>query len=143
MKARLLLLSCVFSMVVLPSVRVLAQQFHEDVAVERVNVYLTAIDKKGQFVTDLKPDELVIKENGVVQAVTNFANLSLQSNDPLGEKDVPITVAFLIDSSESMSAGIQRYTKIDIVKNASFRLLDELREQDQMMLISFNEMPTE
>jgi Ca-activated chloride channel homolog len=119
-----------------------AQQVQESVKVELVNVYLSATDSKGQFVTDLKPDDLLLKEDGVPQSITHFANFAADGTGKLGEKDVPLTVAFVIDTSTSMGAVLPTgEQKINIVKNAAFRLLQELRQEDKMMLIGFDENP--
>ncbi len=115
----------------------------ETVRVDLVNVYLSATDSKGHFITDLKPDELILKENGTAQSITHFSNFANEQSDKLGEKDVPLTLALVIDKSESMSSEVQGTNKLDIVKNAAFRLLDELRANDRMTLISFNDMPAE
>lgn len=119
-----------------------AQQVRESVQVEVVNVYLTATDSKGHFITDLKPEDIELKEDGIKQDITHFANFSAQGSEKLGEKDVPLTVAFVIDTSTSMGAGLSGgQQKIDIVKNAAFRLVEELREEDRMALIRFDENP--
>lgn len=119
-----------------------AQSVRESVQVELVNVYLTATDSKGHFITDLKPEDLELTEDGIKQDITHFANFSAQGSDKLGEKNVPLTVAFVIDTSTSMSAGLSGgQQKIDIVKNASLRLVDEMREEDRMSLIVFDENP--
>ena len=87
---------------VLISFTVLAQEFTENLNVDIVNVYLTATDSKGNFVKTLTIDDFILKEDGVAQPLTNFANFSNESSDKLGEKDVPLTIAFVIDSSNSM-----------------------------------------
>ncbi len=120
-----------------------AQTFYERLNVDLVNVYLTATDQKGQFITDLTPQDFILKEDGVEQAITNFANFSLESSDKLGEKNVPLTIAFVIDSSNSMAEKISGHQKLDIVKNAAFRLIDELKPEDKTMLVAFNEFADE
>src|SRR5687767_13082545 len=113
-----------FSFSVLFTTLTAGQQLQEKVSVDLVNVYLSAVDSKGQFVTDLKLDELVLKENGSAQSITHFSNFTLERSDKLGEKDVPLTIALVMDKSESMSSDVQGTTKIDIVKNAAFRMID-------------------
>ena len=136
---RLLAVSAFLSLVALSW----SQNIRETIKVDLVNVYLSATDSKGHFITDLKPEELILKENGTAQSITHFSNFASEQSDKLGEKDVPLTLALVIDKSESMSAEIQGTNKLDIVKNAAFRLLDELRANDRMTLISFNDMPAE
>jgi Ca-activated chloride channel homolog len=125
------------------SFAVFAQDFTENLNVDIVNVYLTATDSKGNFVKTLTLDDFILKEDGVAQPITNFANFSNESSDKLGEKDVPLTIAFVIDSSNSMAYQISGQQKLDIVKNAAFRLIDELKPEDQVELIAFNEFTDE
>jgi Ca-activated chloride channel family protein len=120
-----------------------AQDVHENLSVNLVNVYLSAMDSKGHFITDLKPGDLILKENGAAQSITHFSNFTQEESDKLGEKDVPLTLALVMDKSTSMGMTIQGSNKMDIVKNAAFRLLDELKKDDRMMLISFNDLPSE
>jgi VWFA-related protein len=122
---------------------VFAQEFTENLNVDIVNVYLTATDSKGNFIKNLVVEDFILKEDGVAQPITNFANFSNESSDKLGENGVPLTVAFVIDSSNSMSQLISSQQKLDIVKNAAFRLIDELKQEDQMMLVAFNEFTDE
>jgi len=119
------------------------QGIHERVVVDLVNVYLSAVDSKGRFVTDLKLEELILRENGVAQPITNFTNLALEPSEKLGEKGVPFSVAFVIDVSQSMGESITGHQKIDIVKSAAFKVLDELRSEDKMMLVSFDDVANE
>ena len=119
------------------------QTVHEDMSVEIVNVYLSAVDSKGRFITDLRSDELVLRENGETQKISHFSNFTIGESDKIGEKDVPLTLALVLDNSESMSSEIHGTNKMDIVKNAAFRLLDELRAIDRATLISFNDLPAE
>ncbi len=119
-----------------------AQEIQEKLSVDVVSVHLTATIK-GRFVKDLKLEELVLKEDGIPQQITNFTNFALAKSDKLGERDVPLTVAFVIDTSQSMGDRISGHQKIDIVKSAAFLLLNELRPEDRMLLITFNDSPTE
>lgn len=120
-----------------------AQSIQENLNVDLVNVYAGATDARGQFVKDLKATDFELFEDGVPQEITRFTNFSLEAADRLGEKDVPLTVAFVIDTSASMGDTIARQTKIDIVRSAAFRLVDELRDEDKVMLVAFNEYPDE
>lgn len=122
-----------------------AGQLAEQVNVEVVNVYLSAIDSKGNFVTDLNPEEIVLKDEGVAQHISNFTNFAeSNSSENLGEKGIPLTLAFVIDTSNSMAMDVGgRQQKIDIVKNAAFKMADELRPEDKVTLIAFNDHPDE
>jgi VWFA-related protein len=134
------LVSSLFFVVTAP---ILGQQLHEEIAIEVVNVFLSAIDSHGRFVTDLTPADLIMKEDGVVQKITNFTNFAREGSDKLGEKDVPLTVAFAIDTSQSMAQTVSGQRKMDIVKNAAFRLLDELRPEDTITLVAFESFPSQ
>lgn len=125
------------------SAYVAAQNLQEKVAVEIVNVYLSATDKSGDFVSDLRPEELILREDGIPQTITNFSSFGSTETETLGEMGIPLTVAFVMDTSESMGLAIEGAEKIDLVKNAAFRLVDELKKEDRFTLISFNEFPTE
>lgn len=51
-----------------------------------IQIDVTVTDKKGNPVTDLKPEELEIFENGEKQDITNFSYISLTpQNLPVGE----------------------------------------------------------
>lgn len=121
----------------------IAQDYRENINIDLVNVYLTATDPQGHFITDLKPEDLILKEDGVEQTITNFTNFSQDPSNKLGEKNVPLTVAFVMDTSTSMGDRFSGQQKIDVVKNAAFRLVEELKGEDQVMLVAFNEYPTE
>lgn len=106
-------------------------QFTETVNVELVDLVLTAIDKKGNFVSDLKPDELTIKENGVVQKISSFGDLEGSENY------VPVNLAFLIDSSSSMNDEIDGVRKLEMAKDAALMLIKQLHPDDRMMVSGF------
>ena len=63
------------------------------ISVERVNVLVTATDKNGRFITDLSEKEFQIFEDGKEQQITNFSK----------QTDLPINVAFLVDTSSSVT----------------------------------------
>jgi Ca-activated chloride channel homolog len=117
------------------------QSITEKVNIDLVNVYVTALDAKGHFITDLKSDDLLLKEDGVDQSISNFTNYTLEGGEKLGQKDVPLTIAFVIDASSSMKDSIAGQEKIDIVRSAALRLSQDLRPEDQETLIAFNEYP--
>lgn len=141
-RSLLLSISSGFFLLLLFTMPVFAQ-LHTDVDVEVVNVYLSAQDSREHFVKDLKPEDFVLKEDGVEQKISYFSNFSDEKSNKLGEKGVPLTVAFVVDTSESMGETVGSEPKIDIVKNAAFRLVDELHPEDQVLLISFNKTPKE
>ena len=117
-----------------------ASDYQEILSVELVRVYVTAKDSDGRFITDLRPEELTLRENGEPQEIVDFTNLS---NQPPEESDfLPLTVAFSMDISGSMSGlGKNRMTKIDLVKKAAMALVPELRPQDKMAVFGFHSLP--
>jgi VWFA-related protein len=118
------------------------EEFKAKVDVDIVNVYLSAVDPKNQFVIDLKPEEIVLREDGVLQKITNFASFA-GLGDTLSEPGIPLTVAYVMDVSSSMGVAVHGTRKIDIVKNAAFKLSEELHPEDQMLLVAFNDTPDE
>ena len=78
-------------------------------------------DRKGQFVSGLKPTQFVVSEDGVAQAI-----------DLVNHERVPATFALLIDSSQSMSR------RFDFVKDAASRLTAFLRPQDRVVVAPFS-----
>ena len=107
----------------------------EKLYVDLVDLYLTATDKKGSFVTDLRAADLIVQEDGITQTVTSFANFAHDTHD------VPLTLASVIDTSGSMSDEVGDVWKIEIARNASLMLLEELNPNDKSMVVSFGEAP--
>src|SRR5580698_4527420 len=60
--------------------------------VTRVPVLFTVADRKGHFVTDLTKDEFEVTENKKLQSILDFN----------GESDLPLRLAVLIDTSNSI-----------------------------------------
>jgi Ca-activated chloride channel homolog len=106
-------------------------QISETVEVELVDLVFTANDKKGNFVSDLKPEEVTIKENGVVQKITSFGDLEGS------ESYVPLNLAFLVDSSSSMNDEVDGIRKLDMAKQAAVMLIKQLHAEDKMMVSGF------
>jgi VWFA-related protein len=112
------------------------EEVHETVDVELVSVYLTAIDSSGKFITNLKPEELILKEDGVPQEIA-YLDLSSESEEE------PLTVAILIDTSVSMNERYKEIPKIQMAKEGATLLLSQLIPQDRMLLMRFNDRPSE
>ncbi|MBI4454470.1 MAG: VWA domain-containing protein [Acidobacteria bacterium] len=91
--------------------------------VEVVNVLVTATDKKGRFVTELTQPDFQIYEDGKLQQITNF---SRQTN-------LPLTIAFLIDTSSSVAV------KLAFEKEAATNFIySVMRENDKALLVEFD-----
>ena len=78
-------------------------------------------DRKGHFISGLKPTQFVVREDGVPQAI-----------DLVSHERVAATFTLLIDSSQSMSR------RFDFVKDAASRLLAFLRPQDKVVVAPFS-----
>ncbi len=109
------------------------EEIHEEIQVDLVNVFLTALDSNDKFVTDLRPEELILKEDGVLQTISNFALASRTAE--------PLTVVVLIDTSLSMNEEFQNLKKIEMAKKGAQSLLNQLKDKDRMLLIRFSDMP--
>lgn len=109
---------------------------NESVNVDLVDLNLSAVDKKGHFISDLRADELSVQENGIPQNISHFNNSSGQ--DP----NMPMSLSFVLDSSASMDEDIDDVKKLDMARDAGLLLLTALGPYDKMQLITFNETPT-
>jgi Ca-activated chloride channel family protein len=109
---------------------------NENINVDLVDLYLSAVDKKGHYISDLKADELTVSENGILQKITHFTDSSGQ--DP----NMPMSLSFVLDSSASMDEDIDDIKKLDMARDAGLLLLSALGPYDKMQLITFNETPT-
>jgi VWFA-related protein len=76
----------------------------------------------GRNAAGLKSDDFAVYEDGVRQKVSNFSTT-----------DVPFNLVLLIDTSGSARA------EVDLMRKAALRFLDELRPQDRVALIGFND----
>ena len=100
-----------------------------------VQVDLVATDSKGNVVTDLTAADFVVKENGKVQTLEHFYN---SADD---ENRFPLTMSFLVDTSSSMQELVGGMTRIDIAVDAAEMVVDQLKIDDEIELIEFNEKP--
>ncbi|MCI0413258.1 VWA domain-containing protein [bacterium] len=113
-----------FLIVSLSSAFLIAQEpLREDLQVTLVTLYVSATDTRGDFVTYLTPEDFLVKENGVQQTISSFSS---------GNEDAPLTVAFVVDNSGSMTAA-----NLEMARSAGFLLLKEMKPNDKMSLIAF------
>ncbi len=92
--------------------------------VTRVNLLFTVSDKKGRFVTDLKSTDFNIVEGRKQQKILDF----------LAESDMPLRIALLIDTSNS----IKTRFKFQLEAASEF-LGDVIRpEKDKAMIYSYD-----
>lgn len=116
--------------------------YHESVSVEAVNIFALAKDGSGKLVPDLHRDEFKVLENGVSQSILDVSNFAKDKSDNLTGKDVPLSITFAIDTSASMASSLENKKRIEVAKSAILMLMDELKPEDKMMLVSFNRYPT-
>jgi Ca-activated chloride channel family protein len=87
-----------------------------------VQVPVIASDSGGRYVIDLKKSDFKLLEDGVAQQIEFF-----------GSVDQPFTVALLLDSSGSTM------DQLDQIKAAALAFLDNLRAQDRVMIMNFDD----
>ncbi len=87
-----------------------------------VTMPVTVLDRNGRFVSGLLQRDFQIFENNVEQQVGFFAKV-----------ETPFTVVLMIDVSPSTQY------KIDEIQNAAISFVNQLRRDDKVMVISFDE----
>jgi len=94
------------------------------VSVDLVNVLCSVFDKNtNAFVTNLTRDDFVVYEDNRKQEIKNFAR----------ETDLPLTIAMLIDTSQSVAP------KLKFEQEAAIGFFQSiLREKDRAMLVGFD-----
>lgn len=94
------------------------------VQVNRVVLYAAAREDGGEhrFVVDLKKEDMVLEEDGKAQKIVDFYI-----------EERPITLAVILDSSGSMQAAL------NTVHSAAGRFIEGLGEEDQALVIDFDE----
>ncbi len=94
--------------------------------VEVVSVPVLVFDKGGQFVADLKKEDIQIFEDGVLQEITYLGTST-------GEDRIPLSIALTLDTSGSMQPSI------DFLKEAATYFTGKLDASDQALVVQFNE----
>lgn len=105
---------------------VLAQQGRFRAGIELVNVGVMVLDKRGNFISDLKPDDFELYEEGTLQKVSFFSRgdtKDLAQNLHLG---------LLFDTSGSMT------DDIEFARTAAIRFLNALHEAEDITLVDFD-----
>lgn len=106
-------------------------QLQESVSVDLVETYVSAVDGKDNPVTDLNADDFEIKEDGTKQSIAYFTRILDE------ESQIPLTLAFLLDTSGSMGKG-DKIQRIDIARQFAELLIKELKPADQMRVYGFD-----
>lgn len=78
--------------------------------------------KSGKIVSDLKKEEFKIFEDGIEQEIAFFS-----------DEDQPFTVALVLDMSYSSAF------KLSDIQEAAFAFINQLRQDDMVMIVSFDE----
>ncbi|HXH28232.1 MAG TPA: VWA domain-containing protein, partial [Candidatus Polarisedimenticolia bacterium] len=92
--------------------------------VRLIDVYATVRDAKGRPVLDLGREDFTLLEDGRPQTISHFTSAR-----------VPLTVALLIDASNSMNLG----GKIDLARRAAEEFVKSAEPEDRMMVLAFND----
>lgn len=96
----------------------------EEIKVETnlVTMPVSVLDRDGRFVSGLSQRDFEIFENGAKQKIEYFQSV-----------EQPFTVILMIDTSPSTQF------RIDEIQNAAISFVDQLRPNDKVMVISFDE----
>jgi VWFA-related protein len=92
-----------------------------EAAVEMVDLGLTVVDGREQYVTDLRPEDVAVFEDGVQQEVSLFSR-----------DEMPLSVSLMIDASESMGP------RLAFAQQAACRFVRTLRNDDLAEVRRFN-----
>lgn len=87
-----------------------------------VSIPVSVMDRDGKYIPNLGKDDFRVWENGVEQKVAYFAST-----------EKPFTVALVIDTSAST-----RY-KVEEIQDAAISFVNQLRPDDRVMLVSFDD----
>jgi Ca-activated chloride channel family protein len=87
-----------------------------------VTVPVSVLDRDGRFISGLQKEDFRILEDGVEQQVAYFAPV-----------EQPFTVALVIDTS-----GSTRF-KLEDIHDAAIAFLDQLRPDDRVIVVSFDD----
>src|SRR4030095_8563115 len=90
-----------------------------------VKIVATVTDARGRYVTDLGPEDFLVREDGVDQKIGLFS--------PPANK--PLNIGILLDTSGSMQRKIVR------ASNAIEDFVADLHKDDDIFLMSFADQP--
>lgn len=89
---------------------------------ELVTIPFKVLDRKGRFIGGLKQENFKVAEDGIEQEIGYFTN-----------EEQPFTVALVLDMSYSTTF------KIDEIHSAALAFVNQLRPDDKVMVVSFDE----
>ena len=87
-----------------------------------VTVPVSVMDRNGKYIPNLQRRDFHVFDNGVEQRVAYFATV-----------DQPFTVVLLIDTSGSTEFSM------DEIQNAAISFVNQLKDQDRVMVMSFDD----
>ncbi len=105
---------------------VLGQQGRFRAEVDLVNVGVMVMDRQGHFISDLKPEDFTLYEDGRPQQVTHFLR---------GDSDVDalnLRLGLLLDTSGSMA------DDIGLARTAAIKFIKALPEAQDITLVDFD-----
>jgi len=88
-----------------------------------VTVPVSALDRDGRFISDLRRDQFKVFENGVEQKLAYFEST-----------EKPFTVALLLDTSGST------FFHLWEIKEAAITFAKQLRPQDRVLIVTFDRL---
>ncbi len=93
--------------------------------VSAVLLYVTAVDGRGRYMGGLEADDFEVYENGERQEITHF------TSEPR-----PFVAGLVLDTSGSMEG-----TKIARARQGALAFLDQIGEQDELFVMTFDSYP--
>ncbi len=103
-----------------------APDYIDELEVQFVELFVTVVDRRGNFVEDLELAELEVFEDGAPQDVRRFETM----------RDLPIRAGLVLDTSLSMAGDLHQ------VKKAAYRFFETvLTDRDRAALFTFNDAP--
>lgn len=94
------------------------------VSVDRVNVVFAVLDRKGRLIRNLGRDDFTVFEDDQIQNISNFSR----------ESDIPLSIAFLMDSSGS----IRDKFRFELQAASEFFHSTLRSAKDKALLLSFD-----
>jgi Ca-activated chloride channel family protein len=96
----------------------------EEIKIETnlITIPVSVLDRNGRFISGLQEKDFQIFENGALQKIEYFASV-----------EQPFTVVLLIDVSPSTQY------RIDEIQDAAIAFVNQLRNNDRVIVISFDE----
>ncbi len=98
------------------------------VDVDMTNVTVTVTDSHGKLVSDLEPDDFVVREDGRVQKVLLFA----PAGRPENRDELALNLGLLFDTSGSMRQELR------LSKESAIRFLDAIPRAKDLLLVFFD-----